>query len=109
MHLDLPKIVLLIGAILIVVGISLHGIAWSEFQRIWEHVVSRPSETLAFRFILQPVMSSLVALRDGIKDARAGRSPYFWTVLSDPDKRTKRLHEGLAATGKIILLALVLD
>ena len=39
---------------------------------------------MAFRFILQPVMAAIFAIRDGMKDARAGRSPYFWTVLHDP-------------------------
>src|SRR5262245_5713352 len=104
MHLDLPRIVLLLAGALIVAGIALHGIGWSEFQRIWEHMLARPGGSLALRFILQPLMSSLVALHDGIKDARSGRSPYFWTVLSDPDKRRARLREGLAATGKIILI-----
>ena len=54
-------------------------------------------------------MSTIFAVRDGIKDARTGRSPYFWTVLSDPDKRRARLREGLAATGKIMLIAIALD
>ena len=109
MHLDLTKSVLLVAALLIVAGVALHGIGWSEFQRIWAHVVERPGGSMALRFILQPTMSSLFALRDGIRDARTGRSPYFWTVVSHPEKRAARLHEGLAATGKIILIALVLD
>jgi hypothetical protein len=109
MHLDLPKIVLLLAGALIVAGVALHGVGWSEFQRIWAHMIDRPGGSMALRFILQPAMSSLFALRDGIKDARTGRSPYFWTVLSDPDKRKARLREGLAATGKIILIAVVLD
>ncbi|MGD9922160.1 MAG: hypothetical protein AB7V13_12035 [Pseudorhodoplanes sp.] len=109
MNLDIPKIVLLVAGTLLIAGVALHGIGWSEFQRIGAHVVERPGGSLALRFILQPAMSSLFALRDGIRDARTGRSPYFWTVLSDPDKRNARLREGLAATGKIILIAVVLD
>ncbi|WP_198292786.1 hypothetical protein [Mesorhizobium sp. STM 4661] len=54
-------------------------------------------------------MATLFAIRDGIKDARAGRSPYFWTVLSKPDERRQRLNEGLRSTGKIIVLAVILD
>ncbi len=37
---------------------------------------------MTFRFILQPVMAAIAALHDGIKDARLGRSPYFWTVAA---------------------------
>ena len=49
------------------------------------------------------------AVRDGVKDARTGRSPYFWTVLSDSDERNARLREGLSATARIIVLGLALD
>jgi len=109
MHLDFPKIILLVAGLLIAAGVVLHGVGWSEFQRIWADMVERPGGSMALRFILQPTMSSLFALRDGIKDARTRRSPYFWTVVSNPEKRVARLNEGLAATGKIILIALVLD
>lgn len=78
-------------------------------QRFWEDLVARPSGPLALRFLLQPVMATLFAIRDGIKDARDGRSPYFWTVLSKPDERRARLREGLKSTGKIMVLAVVLD
>ena len=109
MNLGLPRIILYLALVFIVAGIVLHGIAWSEFQRIWDHLSARPSGSMALRFFLQPAMSTIFAIRDGIKDARIGRSPYFWTVLSDPQKRRDRLREGLDATGKIILIAIALD
>ena len=80
-----------------------------RLTRIWEDLVARPDGPLSFRFILQPVMAALLAVRDGIKDARTGRSPYFWTVLSDVHKRNARLREGMAATARIILLGLAID
>jgi hypothetical protein len=64
---------------------------------------------MAFRFLLQPAMASILAIRDGVTDARLGRSPYFWTVLSDPDQRLPRVQEGLTATGRVILLGLIVD
>jgi hypothetical protein len=64
---------------------------------------------MTFRFLLQPVMASLFAIRDGIKDGRTGRSPYFWTVLHDKTKRRNRLREGLKATSRIIILGLIMD
>ncbi|GLS39435.1 hypothetical protein GCM10010869_50320 [Mesorhizobium tianshanense] len=78
-------------------------------QRFWEDLVARPSGPLALRFLLQPVMATLFAIRDGIKDARDGRSPYFWTVLSKPDERRARLVEGIRSTGKVMVLAVILD
>jgi hypothetical protein len=109
MNLGLPRIILYLALAFIVAGIVLHGIAWSEFQRIWNHLSARPGGSLSMRFVLQPAMSAIFAARDGIKDARTGRSPYFWTVLADPQKRLNRLREGVDATGKIILAAIALD
>lgn len=78
-------------------------------QRIWTDLLARPSGPEGFRFILQPVVASALAVRDGIKDARTGRSPYFWTVLHNPEKRNARLREGLAATSRVIGLGFVMD
>ena len=77
--------------------------------RIWEDLLARPAGPLALRFVIQPTVSSLFAIRDGIKDAAEDRSPYFWTVLNDPAARGPRLREGLSATAKIMILAIVLD
>jgi hypothetical protein len=109
MNLGLPRIILYLAVAFVVAGIVMHGIAWAEFQRIWDHLTDRPSGSLALRFFLQPAMSAIFAVRDGIRDARIGRSPYFWTVVADPQKRLNRLREGLDATGKIILIAIALD
>src|SRR5688572_10388745 len=77
--------------------------------RFWTNLVERPEGPLAMRFVLQPIVAALLAVRDGMKDARGGRSPYFWTVLSNPSERKARLREGFAATGKVMIIAVVLD
>lgn len=77
--------------------------------RFWTDLMSRPNGPYAFRFLLQPVMGIVAAVLDGIKDAKTGRSPYFWTILSDPVKRSKRLREGMKATTRILLLGVVLE
>jgi hypothetical protein len=77
--------------------------------RILRNLVNRPSEPMRFRFILQPAMAVIAAILHGIKDAKAGRSPYFWTMLSKPEKRAGRLREGLNATARIILLGIAMD
>ncbi len=64
---------------------------------------------MRFRFVLQPLMAAIVAIRDGREDARSGRAPYFATVVSNPQKRARRLREGLNATARIIALGLVMD
>jgi hypothetical protein len=64
---------------------------------------------MAFRFILQPVMAAIAALRDGIEDAKSRRSAYFWTLLTNPLERAGRLGEGLISTARVILLGLIMD
>jgi hypothetical protein len=85
------------------------AIAQGALHRMWDDLLARPSGPVAFRFLLQPVMAAILGVRDGLKDAKIGRSPYFWTVLSQPDKRNARLREGAWATSRVILLGLVMD
>jgi hypothetical protein len=77
--------------------------------RFWQDLVARPVGPLSFRFVLQPLMSAVIAVHDGIQDARTGRSPYFWTIVSNSAERGARLREGLSATSKVIVLGLVMD
>jgi hypothetical protein len=77
--------------------------------RQWADLLARPSGPYAFRFFLQPTLAIIVAIRDGLKDAETGRSPYLRTVLADAEERGSRLREGLHATGRILLLGLVMD
>jgi hypothetical protein len=51
----------------------------------------------------------IIAFRDGLRDARLGRAPYFWTILADSARRGPRLREGLRATARIILLGFAMD
>jgi hypothetical protein len=99
--------VALIG--LIVLGLLWYGLSREVHQRIWHDIADRPSGPMTFRFVLQPLMALIAALHDGVKDARTGRSPYFWTILTDQAKRGERLWEGLIATARILLLGLVMD
>ena len=105
----LAKTVVAVAALLIVAGVLWHGVALENFQRMWSNLTERPSGPMAFRFILQPSMAAAAAIRDGVHDARTGRSPYLWTILRQPEKRIARLREGLDATARIVLLGLTMD
>ena len=77
--------------------------------RIWEHLVGRLSGPLTLRLLLQPAMSTLFAIRDGVRDARAGRPPFLGTILGSPDDRRRLIRDGLIAIGKLAVSAIVLD
>jgi len=75
----------------------------------WHELVARPAGPMGFRFLLQPVMASILAIRDGIKDAKLNRSPYFWTIATDQTRRKKRLVEGIHAVSRVLILAAAMD
>jgi hypothetical protein len=111
----LPKLVIVLAIMLIAIGLLWHGVTWETFPRAWRNMIGRESGPLSFRLILQPAMAAIVAVHDGLKDARAGRSPYLWTVVGfwgvahTRGERIERLREGLIATSRIILLGVVMD
>lgn len=90
-------------------GVAWYGLSGEVLMRVWQNLVERPGGPMTFRFILQPVMATIAAVLAGVHDARTGRSPYFWTILSNPEQRGARLKEGMVATARIILLGLVMD
>ena len=64
---------------------------------------------MTFRLILQPLMAGLFALRSGLKDAREGRPPYLWTIITDRSQRGDLLREGWKAITRVFVLAIVMD
>jgi hypothetical protein len=77
--------------------------------RIFENLIDRVSGPMKFRLFLQPLMATIFAIRDGRKDAREGRSPYFWAVFTDPEHRRELLRDGWKAVGKVFVIAVIID
>lgn len=105
----LARLVTGLMAALVVGGIAWYGLAPETWVRVWNNLVDRPGGPFVFRFVLQPVMATAAAWRDGLRDARAGRAPFLRTVFTDPAQRRVRLDEALVATSRIILLGLAID
>ncbi len=93
----------------LLVGVAWYGLSGEVLMRIWQNLVERPGGPMTFRVILQPIMATVAAALAGVRDARAGRSPYLWSILRNPEQRVPRLQEGMVATARIILLGLVMD
>ena len=77
--------------------------------RFFENLVGRVHGPMNFRMILQPLMAVIFAIRDGRKDAREGRVPYFWALFTEPGHRREMLRNGWKSVGKIFVIALILD
>jgi hypothetical protein len=77
--------------------------------RIAEHLVDRTTGPMHFRVYLQPTMALLFATLDGIKDAKKGNPPYFWSLLTHSESRSIMLKDGWKSIWKVFTLALALD
>jgi len=78
-------------------------------SRVFEDLVGRITGPMKFRLLLQPVMATLMAVRDGLHDAKAGRPLYGWALLHDPAHRREMLKDGWKAIMKVFSLAFILD
>lgn len=81
----------------------------NTFDRVAHDLIARLDGPLHLRFFMQPAMAAFFGIRDGIKDAREGRPPYFWTVSTDSTQRKAYLLEGLKRVTKILIFAVILD
>jgi len=105
----LARLVIALSIAFVVFGVVVHGVSAEVLTRMWHNMLDRPGGPFVFRFVLQPIMATLAALRAGIHDARIGRAPFLRTVLTDPAQRRGRLDEALIATSRIVLLGLAMD
>lgn len=95
--------------ILALLGLMINGFSAEVRERIFTSIAERPGGPMTFRFVLQPVMAAVLAAIDGLRDARSGAPPYFWSLVTGSAPRGDRLYDGIIATSRVILLGLVMD
>jgi hypothetical protein len=77
--------------------------------RVAHNLAARLDGPLHLRLILQPLMSLIFAVRDGVRDARNGEPAYLWCVVSDSSRRRALLEHGWKSVGKIFVIAVAID
>ena len=77
--------------------------------RIAHDLLGRITGPIDFRFIIQPVMAVLLALRDGRHDANMGRIPYVEALFRKPDSRMKIIADGWRSIARLFAMAIVVD
>jgi hypothetical protein len=105
----LARLVIVLLIAFTAAGVLWYGLSDEVRHRVWEQLIERPGGPMTFRFILQPCMAAIAALRDGVRDARSRRSPYYRALLTNPFEDRQRLYEGLISTARVILLGLCMD
>ena len=78
----------------------------------WQFVEELPKRFTGpgrFRFILQPSLAILIGLRGGIADARAGRLPYLYGLLTGGRDRKELVRSGWVAIRDLVAMGIVLD
>jgi hypothetical protein len=72
-------------------------------------LLARVHGPMAFRFVMQPLMASILAFRDGRRDAREGRPPFLWTLITRPGERRGLLLSGWQSVGSVMIVAALID
>jgi hypothetical protein len=89
--------------------IKLGKVMEDTLHRIVENLFGRLDGPLHFRFVFQPLMAIIYAVIDGIRDAKNGSPPYFWSLFTNPRQRKEFIKDGWKHVGKIFIFAVVLD
>lgn len=72
-------------------------------------LLGRVSGPLHFRLFMMPTMVSLLGIRAGVRDARAGHPAFLWSVLTNPSDRPRLFRSALKDIGRVFVFAVVLD
>jgi hypothetical protein len=77
--------------------------------REWDMLIGREYGPLAFRIIIQPMVAAILAIRDGLRDARSDRPAYGWSVVTDWAHRTDLLRQGWNHVSGVFAAAVAID
>ena len=77
--------------------------------RVLSDLVGRVEGPLKLRLVIQPLVACIFAVRAGLRDAREGKSPYFWALAFDAGHRRQLLGQGWRDIAKLFVAAVILD
>ena len=78
-------------------------------RRGWDDLVGRIGGPMSLRLIIQPLVATIFAVIAGLRDAREGRLPFLWAVITKPRRRHELLGQGWRDVGKVFIVAVILD
>ncbi len=63
----------------------------------------------ALRLMIQPAVAAFLAIRAGLRDARASRPVYGWTITTDSAQRRDLIRNGWSDVWKLFTAAVIID
>jgi hypothetical protein len=81
----------------------------SFLDKVVEGIVARLVGPMSFRFMAQPIVSTLLGIRDGILDAKAGTPPIIADLIFHPENRKKNFVSAFKSLIKPVIVGTVLD
>jgi hypothetical protein len=78
-------------------------------ESMLEYLQEATSGRGSLRFIIQPITATLLGIRAGRHDGRAGAPPYFVLLLTDRENRRAAVAEGAKHLSKVFVIAVVFD
>lgn len=77
--------------------------------RVWDQLSGRLSGPLSFRFVIQPIVSTSLAIRAGVRDAHGARAPFLWSLIVNPRGRRGQLLTGWRDVSVLFGVAVAID
>lgn len=77
--------------------------------RIWEDLIDRTEGPLKLRFVLQPLVACILAIRAGLRDCREGKSAFLWSLVFRTGQQRELLWELWRDVGRVLVTALTID
>jgi hypothetical protein len=59
--------------------------------------------------VIQPLVATVLGIRSGMADARAGRPPYLLGLATDRKRRGELARDGLSTVVNLLLMGILLD
>jgi len=74
-----------------------------------QELLGRSSGPLHLRLLIQPIVASVLAIKAGLRDARAGDPPFLWAVYNQPRERRRLIRTAWHHIAKLFVLAFLID
>jgi hypothetical protein len=80
-----------------------------EFLRFWSDLSGRVVGPMTFRLYVQPATAIFFAILAGMRDAKAGHTPYLWALLLGTRGRHELIVEAWRDVGRVFVAGVVID